>query len=437
MNLMKKKLIIATLLAIVLGITPFKQSIALDEEFSTYFEYQTLRIDFVLNGNDTSEEFILKELKKQPIWAGTQQLSKDSSFDMGTYHFMIFDSTTNRLLYKQGFCSLFNEWQTTSEAKTRKQSYYHVNLMPLPKNTVKYRLEKRAYADGEFHLVKEFYINPTNYFIVNEKPLPTKFTVIQGGYPYHCKIDIAFVAEGYTKDEMKKFRKDVKRVWDYISSIPPFNEYKNEFNIYAVESISVESGTDIPGKQLYKNTVFNSMFYTFDTPRYLTTRDIKSLHDFAAVAPSDHIFVLINSTEYGGGGFYNYYSGSTVDHELSLKVALHEFGHGFAGLADEYYESSVAYDGFYNLKSEPWEPNITTLVAFETKWKNMVPQGINIPTKRNKELEDTIGVYEGGGYSSKGIYSPFQDCRMKSNIANGFCPVCSEAIKIKIEQYTK
>ncbi|MFA6401882.1 MAG: M64 family metallopeptidase [Salinivirgaceae bacterium] len=432
---MKKILITAMLFTMVLGISSFKHSNDLNEDFNNYFENQTLRIDFNLNGNDTSEEFILKELKKQSIWAGSQKLATHTSVDMGSYRFLIYDSVSNLLLYKQGFCSLFNEWQTTAEAKSTKQSYYHVNLMPFPKNTVRYVLEKRAFSDGQFHPIQELFINPTNYFIVNEKPLPTKFTVIQGGDACNHKIDIAFVAEGYTKEEMKKFRKDVKRVWDYISSIPPFDEYRNEFNVYAVESISTESGTDIPGKHLYKNTVLNSMFYTFDTPRYLTTRDIKSLHDNAAVVPYDQLFVLINSAEYGGGGFYNYYSGSTVDHELSLKVALHEFGHGFAGLADEYYRSSVAYNGFYNLKTEPWEPNITTLVAFETKWKDMVPQGVNVPTERNKELKDSIGVYEGGGYSSKGIYSPFQDCRMKSNAPNNFCPVCKKSILQTIKNY--
>ncbi len=434
---MKKILIIVILFTSVLALTSFKHSNDLNEDFDKYFENQTLRIDYLLNGNNTSEEFILQELKKQPMWAGSQKLSAHTSIDMGSYRFSIFDSVSNLLLYKQGFCSLFNEWQTTPEAKSTKQSYYHVNLMPFPKNTVRYVLEKRAFSDGLFHPIKELFINPTDYFIVNEKPLTTKFTVIQGGHACNYKIDIAFIAEGYTKQEMKKFTKDVKRVWDYISSIPPFDEYRNEFNIYAVECISMESGTDIPGKNQYKNTVLNSMFYTFDTPRYLTTRDIKSLHDNAAIVPYDQLFVLINSAEYGGGGFYNFYSGSTVDHELSLKVAAHEFGHGFAGLADEYYDSAVAYDGFYNLDIEPWEPNITTLVAFNTKWKDMVPQGINIPTERNIELKDSIGVYEGGGYSSKGIFSPFQDCRMKSNIPNSFCPVCSKAIKQVIESYLK
>ncbi|HAZ02428.1 MAG TPA: peptidase [Marinilabiliales bacterium] len=428
---------IILLLIGALVFSSFKNDRAIQQEFNVYFENSTLRIDFLLTGDDISEEFVLKQLKKQPIWAGPQRLANGHDLDLGTYRMMIYDSASNALLYKQGFCSLFNEWQTTAEAKVQKESYYHVNLIPYPIKTIRYVLEKRAYKDGKFYAVKEMYINPTDYFIIDEKPLAIDYTVVQGGNDYVHKIDIAFLAEGYTKDEMKKFRGDVKRIWDYICTIPPFDTYRDQFNVYAVESASLESGTDIPGEHIYKNTVLNSMFYTFDTPRYLTTGDLKTMNDLAAVVPYDQLFVVINSAEYGGGGFYNYYSASTADHPLSLKVAIHEFGHGFAGLADEYYESGVAYEGFYNLTTEPWEPNITTLVAFETKWEDMVAPSMNIPTERAYELQDSVGVYEGGGYTDKGIYSPFQDCRMKSNAPKAFCPVCSRSISRVIDFYTK
>jgi len=310
-------------------------------------------------------------------------------------------------------------------------------MMPFPKKTIKYTLEKRKSETGEFYVIHNQFINPRDYHIIQESPERINYSIIQGGNNVDKKIDIAFVAEGYSNDEIKKFNRDVERIWDYIASIPPFDSYKDKFNIYAVASISDESGTDIPGKFIFKNTILNSSFYTFDTPRYITTKDLKALHDIAAIVPYDQLFVLINSKEYGGGGFYNYYSATTSDNAYSEKVALHEFGHGFAGLADEYYDSNVAYEGYYNLNIEPWEPNITTLVSFEKKWKEMVPQGIKIPTERTSDLRKTIGVYEGGGYSSKGIYSPYQDCRMKSNVPDSFCPVCSKAIIQVIEFYTQ
>ena len=434
---MKKLITIVAFVLFIMLFYSFSAKKGQNTQFNNFFEDKTLRIDYLLNGDANSEEFILKQLKKQPVWAGPQRLPNGYGLNLGTYRFMVYDSASNILIYKKGFCSLFNEYQTTDKAKTTKESYYHVNLLPFPKQTIKYVLEKRAYNDGKFYPVKELFINPKNYFIIDESAKPYKYSTIQGGDSINNKIDIAFVAEGYTKAEMKKFRTDVKRIWNYIASVPPFNKYKNRFNIYAVECPSVESGTDIPGEHIYKNTILNSTFYTFNTDRYLTTKDLKSIHDVAAIVPYDQIFVLINSTKYGGGGFYNYYSGGTSDNELSLKVAIHEFGHGFAGLADEYYSSDVAYDGFYNLKTEPWEPNITTLVDFGSKWENMVSKGVDIPTQRVAALNDSVGVYEGGGYCAHGVYSPFQDCRMKSNLPNGFCPVCTKAIANVIEYYTK
>jgi len=171
---------------------------------------------------------------------------------------------------------------------------------------------------------------------------------------------------------MEKFRADVKKMVDYLFAEVPFSEYKDRFNIWAVEAISQDSGTDVPGENIYVNTALNSSFYTFDIDRYLTTQDIKAVNDYAATVPHDYIIVLINSSRYGGGGVYNYYTGTTTGNQLSPKVFIHEFGHGFAGLADEYYTSTVAYDEFYPLNVEPWEPNITTMVNFGSKWKEMI-----------------------------------------------------------------
>jgi hypothetical protein len=236
---------------------------------------------------------------------------------------------------------------------------------------------------------------------------------------------------------MEKFREDAKRVTQYLFDEEPFKSEKEKFNVSAVLTPSPESGTDIPGEHIYKNTRFNSTFYTFDVSRYLTTSDMKNILDAAALVPYDQIYVLVNTERYGGGGFYNFVSVCTADNSLTKEVFVHEFGHGFAGLGDEYYTSDVAYEDFYNLKIEPWEPNITTLVNFGSKWKSMVKESVEIPTPRTAKYENTVGVYEGGGYMSKGIYSPFIDCQMKSNTAKGFCPVCAESIKKVIQFYSE
>ena len=159
-----------------------------------------------------------------------------------------------------------------------------------------------------------------------------------------------------------------------------------------------------------------------------------SFYDIAANVPYDVIFILVNSSLYGGGGFYNHYSEVTVDNTWSKIVSVHEFGHAFAGLADE-YTGDVSYSDTYNLNVEPWEPNITTNVDFNSKWKNMVSEGTPLPTPRTEKYKNSVGMFEGGGYVTKGIYSPFEDCRMKSNEAPGFCPVCHNAIRRMILLY--
>jgi hypothetical protein len=398
--------------------------------FSDFFTDKNLRIDYELVGNYCTEQFVLKDLKIEGIWAGPRIFPDTTATDLGNYRLLVYDSVSNQLIYKYGFCNLFQEWQTTNEAKINFQAYYQVNLVPFPLETIKVRFEKLNNDNPGFTLITEFYINPDNKFIRRESGFNYIYTLIHGDdHKVEDKVDIAFLAEGYTNEEMAKFRSDVKQVWEYMSSIPPYNKYQDNFNIYAVECPSIESGTDIPVKQIYKNTILNTSFSTFDTPRYLTTSDIKSIYNSASVVPHDFIIILINSKEYGGGGFYNFYAASTIDHKFSLKVIVHEFGHCLGGLADEYYSSSVAYDSFYSLKKEPWEPNITTLIDFQSKWKNLLDSTIVIPTPRTPEFADKLGVFEGGGYSAKGIYSPKQDCVMKSNNLKHFCPVCEKAIE--------
>lgn len=291
--------------------------------------------------------------------------------------------------------------------------------------------------EGDFKTVFETEIDPKDYFILKETTAPYEsVNILQNGKPSE-KVDLVILAEGYAQNEMEKFLADARRVTNYLFDEEPFKSEKDKFNVTAVLTPSVESGTDIPGEGIYKNTIFNSTFYTFDTDRYLTTSDMRTVYDAAASVPYDHIYVLVNSDKYGGGGFYNFLSVCTSDNYLTKEVFVHEFGHGFAGLADEYYTSSVAYQDFYNLDVEPWEPNITTLVDFGKKWENMLKKQTPVPTPRKDEFKNTTGVFEGGGYLEKGIYSPFMDCRMKSNNAGKFCPVCTKAIKRTIDYHCK
>jgi hypothetical protein len=403
--------------------------------FDIYFTDKVLRFDFMLAGNSQKTLVYPVGMKEEPYWAGSEYNLIDP-FNYGNFKYEVFDAGDNTLIYSRGFCTLFQEWQTTSEAKTMERSFYEVVTMPFPKNKVRFVLSLRE-RNGNFSKLYETAIDPSDYYIRKEKTANVQVTKINdAGDPHQC-VDLAFIAEGYKADEMMKFREDVKKMADVLFAEAPFTDYRNKINIWAVEAVSEDSGTDIPGEKVYVNTVMNSSFDTFGTDRYLTTQDIKSVNDCAAAAPHDNIIVLINSTRYGGGGVYNYYSGTTAGHALSPKVFIHEFGHGFAGLADEYYSSSVAYDEFYPLNVEPWEPNITTLINFASKWKNMIPKEIPLPTPAEDKFNSTTGLFEGGGYSAKGIYRSEMDCRMKSNGPKGYCSVCREAVRKMIEFFTK
>ena len=395
------------------------------EKFNKYFTDNSLRVDFIFAGNSKTETIYLDKIKKEPFWGGSKVNLLDE-FNFGEYKFEVLDKNSGEKIFSRGFCTMFEEWQTTTEAETIAKSFYQTIILPFPKIDILLKVYSRN-RNGNFELIYEMNINPRDYFINPEKQNCKFEKRVDNGDPAK-NVDLVLLAEGYTENEMSKFEQDAQQFIDYVFSQAPFNQYKSKFNIWLVKSVSEESGTDIPGKGIYKKTILNSNFYTFDNERYLTTMDVFSVRDVASVVPYDDICIIVNTEKYGGGGIYNHYCISSADHYLSDKVFIHEFGHSFAGLGDEYYNSSTSYNDFFNLEVEPWQPNLTTMVKFNDKWKSLINDSILIPTPREEEYENTIGVYEGGGYVSKGMYSPYMDCRMKSNKAEGFCPVCRDAI---------
>lgn len=405
------------------------------KNFSNYFKNGSLRYDFILGGDAAHAVVYPAQIKAEPFWGGST-VNLIDSLEYGTYRFRVFDTESGNLIFSKGFCTLFQEWQTTAEAKTKLRTFYQSAIFPFPKKNVRLEIDARQH-DGSFKNIHTASIDPGNYFIIDEPAEKMKVKkIIRNGGP-EKKVDIAVLAEGYTLSETNDFFDDAERLINDLFNESPFREEEGRFNVTAVMTPSIESGTDIPGEHTYRNTRYSSSFYTFDVPRYLTTDDMQNILDDASAFPNDFIIVLVNTSRYGGGGFYNLVSVCSADNELSKNVFIHEFGHAFAGLADEYYTSDVAYEDFYNVKIEPWEPNLTTLIDFDKKWKSMIPDSIPVPTPRIQRYRNTIGAFEGGGYTAKGIYSPVQDCRMKSNEAPGFCPVCISAILRAIEYYTK
>lgn len=404
-------------------------------DFDEYFEDKTLRLDYYHTGDSVNSYYSFNELREEPYWGGSK-INLIDKFNYGRYKFEVYDKETNKLIYSRGYSTLFNEWQTTEEAKHTVKSFSETVVFPYPKKPVVVKFYA-ANRENEWILKFVYKIDPENYFIKSERvdEFP-KFEVLNSGEPA-VKVDVVIIPEGYTESEIEHFKKDCQRFADYLFNSSPFKENKDNFNIWGIEAPSEESGTDIPKDDVWKKTIVNSSFYTFDTERYLMTADNKTLRNLASNAPYDQIYVLVNSDKYGGGAIYNHYSLCVNDNEHSEFIFVHEFGHGFVSLADEYYTSDVAYQDFYSLDVEPTDANLTTLLDFSSKWEDLVEEGTPIPTPDSEEFIDKVGAFEGGGYMEKGIYRPCEDCTMKSIKIDNFCPVCKRAIQEMIDFYSE
>lgn len=404
-------------------------------KFDEYFADKVLRIDYQHAGDKDNDYYYLTQLKEEPYWGGSKTQLNDI-FDYGKYRFEVRDQKSNLLIYSRNYSTLFSEWQTTEEAMKNSRSFPESVIMPYPLKPVTVTFFSRT-KNLDFVEKYKLEIDPESYFIFKDrKAVYPHFAVHNSGAP-ESRVDIVIIPEGYTDDQMDKFREDCKRFAGHLFKASPFKENKDKFNIWGIEAPSQESGTDIPGDGIYKNTNLNSGFYTFDVDRYLMTEDYTAVRDFASNAPYDQIYILVNTKKYGGGAIYNFYNVCVSDNQFEEYIFTHEFGHGFAFLADEYYTSETGYIDFYPLHKEPLEPNITTMIDFDSKWKRMIETGTPIPTPATEQYKQTLGAFEGGGYVAKGVFRPKQDCTMKSITVDNFCPVCNSAIQAMIDFYTK
>jgi hypothetical protein len=410
-------------------------NLIVNAQFEKYFHEKTLRIDYYHSGNNTAEFYTFSQLLEEPYWGGSK-VNLIDTFNFGKYYFKVFDIKTDSLLYSRGYSTLFGEWQTTDEAKTTSRSLLETVVMPFPKNDVRVEFYSRN-KKGIFEKKFDYNVDVDSYFIKPERNLEyPAFDVHISGNPAK-KVDIVILPEGYSKNELGLFINDCQKFAKLLFSFSPYTENKDRFNIRAVLAASEESGNDIPGDSIWKKTLMNTGFFTFDSERYCMTMDNKSVRDLAANAPYDQIYILVNNKKYGGGAIYNYYSVSVNSNILASKIFVHEFGHGFAGLGDEYYNSPTSYNDFYPLDVEPWEPNLTTLIDFNSKWKHLLKKKTPIPTPPKKKYLDKPGVFEGGGYVAKGVYRPAYDCLMKSFKGDKFCETCTEAIQKMIDFYSE
>ncbi len=394
--------------------------------FDKFFENKSLRIDYVQTGNSKTQTVSVNKLREEPVYGGPKKNLIDR-LNRGGYYLNVYDKSSGELIYSKGYCTLFEEWLTTEEAKKETQSWLNSISIPYPKNNVIVEFTARDRKTQQFSTMLRHEIDPKSIFIDRRKLTDNLVVKLLDNGNSTDKVDMVFLAEGYTAKEQKKFVKDARKFMDAMLATAPFDSRRSDFNVWAVGTISQESGTSSCGTGVYKNTALGTGYYTFGTDRYLTTPNITAIRDAVWNVPCDAIFLVINAETFGGGGVYNVYACGTADNEQTYGVFMHEFGHSFAGLADEYFGKPVAYDDtFYSLETEPWEPNITTLVDFDKKWKDLLPEGTPIPTPLNDDTKDKIGVFEGGGYLFHGIYRPVDHCKMRTYV--DYCPACSRAI---------
>lgn len=403
--------------------------------FTDHFQDKTLRVDYLFSGNRDKQAIVLGELSQLPSWAGRHHKLAKLPLE-GNGQIVMKNPQTGTIIYKTSFSTLFQEWLMTEEAQTLNRGFENTYLLPFPKYPVDITVTLK---DNRGKVTTEFthHVNPEDILIRQKghSHVNRYKYLLNNGNAEDC-IDVVILPEGYSREEMELFYQDAEKACESLFAHEPFKKLKSKFNIIAVEVVSQDSGVSIPGKKEWKNTAFSSHFNTFYSDRYLTTSRVKDVHNALAGIPYEHIIILANTEQYGGGGIYNGFTLTTAHHKSFEPVVVHEFGHSFAGLADEYYYENDIFSDTYPFDVEPWEQNITTLVDFSSKWKELIAPGTPIPTKPETGKEFAVGVYEGAGYSSKGIYRPAINCRMKTNEAAAFCPACQKAIENMITFYT-
>jgi hypothetical protein len=444
----------------------------------------TMRLDYYHTGDASQEVFSVDRIVIEPLpWPGNPSQAIDSS-NLGKYFFEVRDAKTKQVLYSRGFASIYGEWETTDEAKTDKRTFQESLRFPAPTAPVSIVLKKRD-AKNVFQAVWTTSIDPADQFIDRSKPVaPAPLITIQKTGEPEDRVDFLILGDGYTAAEAKKFEADARRLTEVLFATSPFKENRRSFNVWALCPPAAESGISRPSTGIYRDSPLGATYDAFGSERYVLSFDNRALRRTAQFAPYEFIEVIVNGRTYGGGGIFNLYSTVAADNAFANYVFVHEFGHHFAGLGDEYYTSSVAYSPAAD-RVEPWEPNVTALLDISTlKWRNLASPFANvtpIPTPWNKEEFENysreiqrrrmqlrkekrpeeemealfreelaheqkmfaaekyyghVGAFEGALYEARGYYRPEVDCIMFSR-TDHFCKVCRAAIERIIKMYSR
>src|SRR5262245_50952611 len=442
---------------------------------------RTMRVDYYHTGNAAQEIFSIDRVVIEPLeWPGNPGQPIDRT-NLGKYYFEVRDRATGRVLYSRGFASVYGEWETTDEAKSIHRTFHESLRFPTPDSPVRVVLRKRD-AKNQFQDVWTTDVDPKDMFVDSSSP-PSPGPLIElekNGDPAG-KVDFLILGDGYTASERGKFEKDARRLLEILFATSPYQEHRRDFNVWGLVPAAAESGISRPSTGIHRASPLGATYDAFGSERYVLTFENRALREAAAFAPYEFVEILTNTRTYGGGGIFGLYSTVAADSEQAPYVFVHEFGHHFAGLADEYYTSPVAYAPATE-RVEPWEPNVTALLDPKAlKWRDLVQPGTPLPTRWNKETfeqasreyqerrtriraEDRpeeemealfrenrkfevalfakeayagkVGAFEGAMYESRGYYRPEVDCIMFTR-SQTFCAVCRRAIETVIALYAR
>ena len=448
--------------------------------YDELFTGKTMRVDYFHTGGKGEEIIALDRIVSDGPWSGSRTHLVDTT-NLGKYYFEVINRATNEVIYSRGFASIFGEWETTGEAATRHATFHESLRIPWPKVPVQVVLKKRD-RDNAFQQIWSTVVDPSSRFVnpAEAKPAGRVIPIFENG-PATQKVDLLLIAEGYTEAELPKYQADAKRLVDKLFDTEPFKGRKRDFNVRALFIPAAKSGVHRPRTRDDRRTAVSAEYNIFDSERYVLTFDNRALRDAASSAPYDFIEILVNEKQYGGGGIFNDQATTSVDSAFSEYVFVHEFGHHFAALADEYYTSDVSYETGGVEHPEPWEPNVTANGA-RPKWIELVDRGVPLPTPWDKQAYEAhsrdyqaerrkireanepesvmdalfkrelvwstnflssqkyfgkVGAFEGAAYEAKGLYRPEVDCIMFTRDEVGFCRVCTRAINRIIDLYSK
>ena len=442
----------------------------------------TMRVDIQHSGNAASESFALERVQVEALpWPGNPARPIDDT-NRGVNRLEVVDPTTGKVLYSRGYSTVFGEWRTTDEAKSLARSFQESLRFPMPSAPVDVRIMART-PDNEFAPVWTVRVDPNALDVERVAgPAPAQpIKVHYSGDPAH-KVDLLILGDGYTQAELPTVGAKARKLAAHLFSVSPFKERAGDFNVWALTVPVPESGVSRPSTGVHRATATGMRYDIFGSERYALTLDNRKFRDLAQYATYEAVEIIFNNETYGGGGIFGQFSTAAADNDWVDYLFVHEFGHHFAALADEYYTSPSVYLPASGTKVEPWEPNVTALHdPAAVKWHRHVTPGTPIPTPwpkaafeeyergiqarrmqlradKRPESEMTalfkeeaagvekifdrspvrtvVGAFEGANYEAAGYYRPQLQCLMFDRVSD-FCAVCKDAITDIIDLYSR